>query len=528
MENLIKNWKKPEFVFTALLGFFFLFRLFIITQLDLIDDEAYHWSWTMRPDWSYFDHPGMVAWIQWPFIHLLGNEPWVLRLPGVLIFAGCIYIIYVLAKQSFNISVARYVAILMFLIPLWSFASLGLMPDLPMTFFWLLLALLFWQSVRPDEKRWSLAKSWILIGLAMGFGMNSKLSCCLIGLGMGLYLLLTPSVRKHLLSPWPYVGVLITLLMMFPILYWNSENEWASFVFQFYRRHKESAGFSFSRWLQFWGYQWLFMSPPVYILLIWSLIRGFKKTASTAQRFISCLALPALVIFYQQPLFADFKPHWSGPAYLLLVIPSVSLFFELQSFAKKIYKWTALSFFGLIYLLYIPLLTPTIPYIHKWTQPQVEFQPRFDFTNEFYGWRELGQHLLRRQSELETDWKTEPLLASTRYEMVAQTTWAVDRASAILALQKPEPVWHLGVEINQYLFWQNRWEKQSGLKVLDEAHKNGFILVSNDKYNRPPSEVESLKGFQCHRETLPIYRNSLTGEKILARSFYLDICPPTP
>lgn len=30
-------------------------------------DEAYYWVWALNPDWSYYDHPPMTAWIIWPF-----------------------------------------------------------------------------------------------------------------------------------------------------------------------------------------------------------------------------------------------------------------------------------------------------------------------------------------------------------------------------------------------------------------------------------------------------------------------------
>ena len=29
-----------------------------------LPDEAYYWLWGQHPDWSYFDHPPLQAWLQ--------------------------------------------------------------------------------------------------------------------------------------------------------------------------------------------------------------------------------------------------------------------------------------------------------------------------------------------------------------------------------------------------------------------------------------------------------------------------------
>ena len=47
--------------------------------LPLHYDEAYYWVWTQRLDFSYFDHPPMIAWLLW-IVGRLGQTEAILRL----------------------------------------------------------------------------------------------------------------------------------------------------------------------------------------------------------------------------------------------------------------------------------------------------------------------------------------------------------------------------------------------------------------------------------------------------------------
>jgi hypothetical protein len=419
----------------------------------------------------------------------------------LLMTLGIVGLVYKLGKDLFSEQVAKLASLLIFAIPLWGFASLGTMPDLPLAFFWLLIVYFFWQSVKPEtanSKPWSVKKSWLLIGIAMGLGMNSKLTCCLIGLGMGLYLTLTPRVRKHLLTPWPYVAILITFLMMAPVLWWNAQNDWATFEYQFLRRHNEARGIDFTRWLQFIGYQLVFMSPGIYVLMFGAFFAGLFRWSQDRWRFIFCLTLTALALFYYQPLMSAYKPHWSGPAYMILLFGACALFYE--SRFKKIWFSFCGFFLVLFGLLYIPLVTPIIPKIHfAINGPSAKWNPTWDFSNEFYGWLELGEHVKKLRDEKILTSSTPVAFGAQRYELISQLTWATK-----------EKVWQLTHETDQFHFDQPAADKE---KLIGQ----NVIIVNNDKYPRDPLEVSLFDS--CEKSEFPFYR----GE-YLARTFYIYFC----
>jgi len=489
--------------FLAFLGLFLTLRLLVITHLGFIDDEAYHWSWAKNIDISYFDHPGMVAWIIWPFIQIFGDVEWAVRLPGFLVYLGILFVMYKLAVDLFGLATAQLCLLLLFFIPLWGFASLGTMPDIPLGLFWILSAWIFWQSVRQDSKAWTPQKTWLWLGVSMGLGMNSKLTCCLIGLGMGLFLLMTPRLRWHLRTPWPYLGALLTFALMTPIFVWNAQHQWASFDYQFVARHQEEHHLDLNRWLQFWVLQWLFMSPVIYFLMLLTFVVGVRRWSDDRWRFLLCLPLPALVLFYYQPLMAAYKPHWSGPAYMILLLGAVELFRTGVPgfFAPRspLVRNLALAFLLPIQLIYVPLFTPIIPKVYAQFQNAAEWQPVWDVSNEFYGWRELGQHLRDLQVEhLNKTGKALPI-AGQRYEIVAQLTWG-----------SGEKVWQLSPDRDHYLYQQT----PEDLILLQGS---SFLVVNDDKYPRDPMDAAQFS--KCQKEEWPFYRG-----QTLARTFYIYHC----
>lgn len=495
--SLLQRFKKDlkaHPLFWGLLGVGLCFRLFIMAQIGFIDDEAYHWTWAKNLSYSYYDHPGMVAWMIWPFSTIFGDHAFVIRLPSFFMFCGILYLIYKLASEIFDDQTGRIASLLVFVIPLWGFASLGTLPDVPLAFFWILLFYIFWQSVKPTADAWSVKKTWLWLGFIMGLGMNSKLTCCLIGLGFGLYLLLTPRLRRHLLSPWPYVGMLITFAMMAPVFLWNMNHHWASFEYQFLRRHTEAHGADWNRWLQFWSYQWIFMSPGIYFFMLWAMLNSLLKWKDERWRLLLLVPLPALALFYYQPLMSAYKPHWSGPAYMIVFLGAIYLLR-----IRKI--GIAISAFFLIILnsIYIPLLTPIIPKAYAHFKDASTWEPKWDFSNEFHGWIEVGDHVKALQKKYAQETGTAPFFGAQRYELISQLWWGTK-----------QKVWQMTQESDQFFFDQPAEDKQ---KLIGQ----NFLIVNNDKYPRDPMEITQFDN--CEKTDFPIYRGTT-----LARTFYVYYC----
>ncbi|RYZ85501.1 MAG: phospholipid carrier-dependent glycosyltransferase, partial [Proteobacteria bacterium] len=428
---LVEYWKRSSTLQKAWIffGLSLLVRVAFASLVGLADDEAYHWSWTKNLSLSYYDHPAMIAWLESISTFFLGDTRWGIRLPSFLCYLATAYITWRLAKDMFNVWAANFALFLMLWTPLWGFGGYVASPETPFMLCWVLASAIFWQGMREDDQRWSAKKTWILLGIVMGLGLNSKFIMALLAPGFGIYLFTTPAHRKDLLTRWPWVGILIATLLCLPIFLWNHQFDWPGFRYQFHDRHTTTE-FSFSRWLQFFTAQILFYTPVAYALLLTAFAVSMAKFKDSRWRFFFCLTVPSIVMFYPQPMWAEYKPHWSGPAFLLLAVGAGALWSEglitknkewIRPFSKKI-TWGILAFvIPLNLILYAPFLYPWMPKLYRSLNLQETWQPKWDLSNEFDGWPDLGQYVNRRQREIHAETGKRPFIASNRYETTAQT-----------------------------------------------------------------------------------------------------------
>jgi 4-amino-4-deoxy-L-arabinose transferase-like glycosyltransferase len=507
---LIYRWKdlpRSQQYFFVFLLVIFLRAVFSLT-VGLIDDEAYHWSWSKELMLSYYDHPGMIAWLNWLSTSLFGDTLLGVRLPSYLCYITTVLLSYFLGKDLFDEKAGAFTALMLFFTPFWGFGGYVASPEPPFMLCWIAAAWIFWQGVRPDEKRWSTSKTWICLGVVMGLGLNSKFIMVLLAPGFGLYLLLTPERRKDLLKPWPWVGFLIATALCLPIFLWNIQYDWPGFRYQFHDRHT-GAEFSLNRWLGWWGAQWGLMTPLLYPLLLAAIFVASKRLKQAPWRLILCLSLPSLLVFYPQPFFADYKPHWSGAAYLLLCLGAGALWSQgleirhrwwIQPQSQRI-KWAFIVLLvPLNIFVYSLFVYPYLPKIYKSFKPQGQWNVRNDPSNEFFGWKELGEFVNRRQREIHAETGHKPFIAALRYENTAQTYWGTHQKSYMLSFTRS----HYTV-MHQY---HSEWQQLYGLDAL---------VVTTEKY--PANPIQWDKFDSCQPEEFKTYR---AGE--LSRDFTVWYC----
>lgn len=507
---LVKTWKRTSTFqkALALLVPILLFRIVFSLTTGLIDDEAYHWSWAKELSLSYFDHPGFVAWAEWLSTDLFGDTLLGVRLPAFLFYLGTIVVAWRLAWELFDEWAAHVVAFLLLFTPLWGIAGYVASPEPFFMFFWIAAAWTFWQNAKPDPSRWSSKRTWLLLGVLMGLGLNSKFIMALLAPGFGLFLLMTKGRRKELLRPWPWAGALIATVICLPIFVWNHQVDWPGFKYQFHDRHSGET-FSAARWGAWWLAQIVFMSPVVYAMLALSFATGWVRRAEPRWRFLFALAAPSIVIFAIQPFFADYKPHWSGPAYLLLAIGAGGLWSEGLNVADRWWirprsrAW-AIGVLGLLLpinlLVYSAFASPWIPKAYRALNPGKEWNTTWDFTNEFTGWEELGEFITRRQREVHAETGKRPFLAALRYETTAQTYWG--------AKQK---TYHMSFTRSHYTVTQDLTRDFENLRGLDA------LVVTTEKY--PANPIEWGRFQSCAPEEL---RTERRGEP--ARVFTVWWC----
>ena len=76
-----------------------LYRLWFMTQMELVPDEGYYWLWAKHPAWSYRDKGPAVAWVIWLGTALFGQTVVGIRFFAVVLSTGTGVLLFLLARR---------------------------------------------------------------------------------------------------------------------------------------------------------------------------------------------------------------------------------------------------------------------------------------------------------------------------------------------------------------------------------------------------------------------------------------------
>lgn len=287
-----------------------LLRLFWAAGLDLANDEAYHFLYTVHPDWSYFDHPPMLMWVASAGRVLMGGwiHPLSLRLGFVFLFAGSTWVLFDWTSRWYGERAGFYAALAMNLAAYYTAAAgTFVLPDGPFLFFALLTMRALSQALSSPGAG---IASWVRVGLYCASAMSSKYHAVLLPLGTFAYIILTPKAWSILRTPGPYVAAALSVVGLAPVLIWNAQHDWASIAFQGGR----AIGFQLSsRGLMAMifgpiGYllPWVWF-PAVAVLTL--RLRNFRHLPGH-DRFLVCLSIVPLTLFFLVSCVRPILPHW--------------------------------------------------------------------------------------------------------------------------------------------------------------------------------------------------------------------------
>jgi dolichol-phosphate mannosyltransferase len=357
-------------------------RLVTAFLIELTPQEAYYWNYAMHPALSYFDHPPMVAWVIGAGYLLLGKCELGVRIGGLLLTLLSTWLLYALGNLWFNKKVGLWAALLFQLLPLFFVYGVLITPDVPLTFFWLLTLYLFSLAVREGQKL-----AWYLAGAALGLSMLSKYTGVFLVPSAFLFLLLHARYRPWLLRKEPYLALVVALIVFAPVILWNIEHGWASFVFQVSNRLSEETSHPLRRLVEFLLVQLGATSPMLLVGLLLS--SAIPLTLSMKERrmkwrFCFLFSAPLLVFFLFYSSRSLVKANWTLPGYLSLLIAAYPAYrylrFNSGTRMKLVARYFLLVWFYALPITYIVAVyhsTVTIPHVpvHHWTT----------------GWKELGR-----------------------------------------------------------------------------------------------------------------------------------------
>ena len=276
-------------------------------------DESYYGCYSFHPAWGYFDHPPMVMATASIGLFLTGTfTSFTLRFGALIIYIISLALVYDIANRLSDQNSARISLILGSIIP-YFLIGMGafVIPD---NAFGLFMLLFIMSLVRLKET--GNTKYFLLTGTWLGLAFLSKYHAVLLLGGLFFLLIFYKDWRKYLLSPYLYIGILLSVLIFSPNIYWNYEHNWVSYAYQF-SKSTGVTNFSLNTFLQGVFVQGGYLLPWVMIVLIIALFRARKDPQ--LNWIIPFAALP-IIAFTLVGATRQIMPHWPMPGYLAAIL----------------------------------------------------------------------------------------------------------------------------------------------------------------------------------------------------------------
>jgi len=475
---------------------FAAFRALVMGRTGLGDSESYYWCWAQRLDWSYYDHPPMVAWLIRIFTDIGGDSSFMVRFPSLLLFILLCWLLYRLSMDLFHDARVAFYSILAFnLIPEFGIASLQMVPDIPSAVCYLAYVIVLNRLLTGDGP----VRYWFVLGSLIGIGLLGKYFVVLLGPCTLILVAWIPEYRKWYLRWQPYSMFFIALFFFLPVVIWNVQNDWPSFRFHLVDRHS-SAGFSVKNLGEFAGGQLLYVSPVYLAGLLWAVWAGYKKAARGDRRYALLVAFsaPTLILFYVICVWTnEAEPHWPAFGYLTAIVMMSSLGLEIlekglvrHARRAKIFYWSATAVAGLTFALF---------YVHVF-HPILPIKPKYDLVNELYGWDTTA-------AQIETLHKTRIVEETGAQGFLLARHWVMC-SQMMFGVKDRIPVACFNDRRDQFDFW----DKESGMMGKDA------IVVTDLRFKEEPDQLYKFDSVE-KVAVLPLIRG---GE--LKREFTLWVC----
>lgn len=467
---------------------FILIALSLVIKLaclgtnDLLVEEAYYWNYAMHLDFSYLDHPPMVAWLIRISTGLFGTNEWGVRFPSIICWVLTAWFGFKLT-ETIKPHSGMYAVLLLSILPFFFIHSIIITPDIPLITCWSGALLYLYNAMVLEQKT-----AWYFAGVWLGLGMLSKYTIVLLAPATLLYLIITPNARKWFGKKEPYICLVITTALFSPVIYWNAIHNWVSFAFQSTRRINEVAAFSLHELL---GLFVVFLTP----VGVAGFCTLFTKTTKPIL-FIRIFTLTPLLVFALFSINHEIKFNWIGPC-LLALIPWLAIMMATNN--KKINQaWLITAVILLI--IYTGMLSCI-----TFGKPQ---NINKQLASKYIAWSSLTQQVLKAASKTQQPLTIIPLDV---YNIASELSFYQAKFKAQHKITTSYPIIgrdFFGLDSLMYRYWSKQQPAANKLLLLIAENPALFTI------HEVQSRVAALSPLQ------PIWAHSQGAHGKIRRYYY--------
>src|ERR1700709_288159 len=286
-------------------------RLVAAAFTPITFDEAYYWMWSKHLAGGYYDHPPGVALVIRLGTMIAGDTELGVRLVSILLALPMSWAVYRAATILFG--GRRVAATATVLLNVTLMAAVGTMivtPDAPLLVASSFVLFYLAKVLATGRGAW-----WLAVGVAVGAALLSKYTALFFGPAILIWLAAIPKLRRWLISPWPYLGAIVAFAIFSPVILWNADHQWVSFIKQLGRARIEDLTLRYIGELL--PTQIAFATPLVFILGSMGLYALWKRKAgaSAARVLINSMFWTITLYFVWHSLHSRVEANWFGPVY---------------------------------------------------------------------------------------------------------------------------------------------------------------------------------------------------------------------
>ena len=374
---------------------FSILRLITAGAIELGNDEVYYRMYAQYLQYNYFDHPPVIGWlIRLTTLNLWFDNEINIRLGAIISSAAVTWIFYLMGKKLGN-AYTGYVAALIYSVTFYGsiISGLFILPDAPQMVFWslglyLLTDIACYTHINRSKKR-----KVLLFGLIIGLAMMCKVSSAFLWVGFLTYIVLYN--RAWLKEPVLYVSGLLTLILFYPVIHWNIENHFVTYLYHSHRVDITNGSFSLMAIISFWAGQFFYYNPILFVYMAIALKKAFSNDLpilNSQKRLLLLCSLPLIATAFLISPFQQVLPHWTGPAYSAIILLTASYFTsKLVPKYRPVKRLAAPLKLAIAFFMFI-CLSAVICINYFPGTIGGKRNPNYgdgDFTLDMYGWRDL-------------------------------------------------------------------------------------------------------------------------------------------